>query len=129
MLLAVGFCERLPKACAIGLRWLRPAAFDYGKKLAANECIKCMSSKSANTKLLNMQKLIKTNPPKVRWVAIDEQKPSYDGTLFVFGLINKGSPHEVFSTFFAVYDKESDKFFDFHGDTIYETVTHWMNVE
>jgi hypothetical protein len=36
-LLAAGFCERWPKACAMGLRWLRPAAFDYGKKLAANE--------------------------------------------------------------------------------------------
>ena len=31
-----GFCERWPKACAMGLRLLRPAAFDYGKKLAAN---------------------------------------------------------------------------------------------
>jgi len=27
-LLAAGFCERWPKACALGLRWLRPAAFD-----------------------------------------------------------------------------------------------------
>lgn len=71
----------------------------------------------------------KINPPQVRWVAIDEQKPGYDGTLFVFGLINEGSPHECFSTFFAVYDKESDKFFDFHGDTICEKVTHWMYVE
>lgn len=35
-LLAAGFCERWPKACALGLRWLRPAAFDSGKKLAAN---------------------------------------------------------------------------------------------
>lgn len=35
-LLAAGFCERRTKACAMGLRWLRPAAFDYGKKLAAN---------------------------------------------------------------------------------------------
>lgn len=35
-LLAAGFCVRWPKACAMGLRWLRPAAFDYGKKLAAN---------------------------------------------------------------------------------------------
>lgn len=35
-MLAAGFCERWPKACAMGLRWLRPAAFDSGKKLAAN---------------------------------------------------------------------------------------------
>jgi hypothetical protein len=38
-MLAAGFCERWPKACAMGLRWLRPAAFDYGKKLAANKFI------------------------------------------------------------------------------------------
>lgn len=35
-LLAAGFCERWAKACVMGLRWLRPAAFDCGKKLAAN---------------------------------------------------------------------------------------------
>ena len=35
-LLAAGFCERWAKACAMGLRRLRPAAFDSGKKLAAN---------------------------------------------------------------------------------------------
>lgn len=41
-LLAAGFCERWPKACVMGLRWLRPAAFDYGKKLAANNGISGM---------------------------------------------------------------------------------------
>jgi len=38
-LLCDGFCERWPKACAMGLRWLRPAAFDCGKKLAHNNWI------------------------------------------------------------------------------------------
>ena len=70
--------------------------------------------------------LKKKQPPKARWVDLAEQKPDYDGTLLVFGLINEGSPYECFSTFFAVYNKESDKFFDFHGDVICETVTHWM---
>lgn len=88
-----------------------------------------MFRKWPNTNFINMQKLIKTNPPKVRWVDIDEQKPSHDGTLLLFGLVNEGSPHECFAKFFARYDKESNKFFDFHGDVIDETVTHWMYVE
>ena len=46
-MLAAGFCERWPKACAMGLRWLRPAAFDSGKKLAANVPSVCVV-KAAN---------------------------------------------------------------------------------
>lgn len=88
-----------------------------------------MFRKWPNTNFIDMQKLIKTNPPKVRWVDIEEQKPSHDGTLLLFGLVNEGSPHECFAKFFARFDKESNKFFDFHGDMIDNKVTHWMYVE
>lgn len=75
-----------------------------------------------------MQKLIKTNPPKVRWVDIHEQKP-LQGTHLLFGLVNEGSPHECFSKFFAKYEPELGKFVDFHGDVIDNTVTHFLYIE
>lgn len=78
---------------------------------------------------MERQKRLRGFPPQVRWIDIDQQKPFYSGHLFVYGLMYEGSPHEVFSTFFAVYNKELDKFFDSHGDAICETVTHWMYVE